>query len=316
MPVTQGCRVGRAVFLGSPAFAVPSLQALAEVAEVALVVTQPDRPAGRGRRLQEPAVKVAAQELGLPVWQPESLRGRSARERLRETGADCGVVVAYGEILRPAMLGTLPRGFLNVHASLLPRHRGASPVAGAILAGDEETGVSAMLLDAGMDTGPVLRSVRTTIAAGETRGELERRLAELGGELTREVWPLWLQGSLVPVPQEEALATMTRPLGREDGRLDWGRPAQKLERQCRAMDPWPGTFTTWDGRLLKVWGVAADGGTPGAPGEVQRDRQGVSVSCGQGALRLTRVQLEGRAAMGVTNFIQGNQQFVGARLGD
>jgi methionyl-tRNA formyltransferase len=305
----------RVVFLGSPEFAVPSLRELAEHFHVVEVITQPDRPAGRGRQIQEPPVKRAALELGLPVWQPERLRGKEAVEHLRALRPDCGVVVAYGEILRKEILEIPPKGFLNVHASLLPRYRGASPVAAAILNGDSETGVTVMLLDEGMDTGPILAQDTTPIEPSDTRGSLEARLAVLGSDLIREVVPAWLAGGLRPEPQDHSRATLTKPLTREDGRIEWTRPASYLERLCRAMDPWPGAYTHWEGGLLKVWRAdAPETDVLVEPGVVATVGSSVVVGTGKGVLRLLTVQLEGRPPMPVQDFVRGRPQFIGAKL--
>ncbi|NPV09922.1 MAG: methionyl-tRNA formyltransferase [Anaerolineae bacterium] len=313
---TQYPSGARIVFLGSPQFGVPSLRELAQHFHVVEVITQPDRPAGRGRRFQEPPVKRAARELGLPVWQPEHLRGRKALEHLRSLQPDCGVVAAYGEILPREVLDVPARGFLNVHASLLPRYRGASPVSAAILNGDGETGVSIMLLDEGMDTGPVLARDSTPIQPDDTRGSLEERLAELGADLLRDVLPGWLAGSLHPEPQDERQATITRPLTREDGEMQWTRPADYLERLCRAMDPWPGAYTHWEGTLLKVWRAEVPKTDALAePGTVVRVNGAVAVGTGRGLLRLLTVQPEGRPRMPAEEFVRGRPQFIGARLG-
>ena len=306
----------RVVFLGSPEFAVPALRALAERYDVVEVITQPDRPAGRGRRLQEPPVKAAARELGLPVWQPERLAGREARERLQALRPDCGVVVAYGELLRPSLLAIPPRGFVNVHASLLPVHRGASPVAAAILDGDAETGVTIMLLDEGMDTGPILAQERTPIRSDDTRGVVEARLAELGADLLTRVLPGWLAGEVVARPQQHEQATYSGRLEREDARIDWARPADYLERLCRAMDPWPGAYTTWEGSNLKIWrGEAAPGGEGAAPGTVAPEPGPAAVVTGQGRLRLVTVQPAGKRPLPAEEFVRGRPRFIGARLG-
>ena len=300
--------------MGSPEFAVPSLRALAEAFDIVQVITQPDRPAGRGRHLRQPPVKRVAQELGLPVWQAETLRDPQAVEHLRSLRPVCVVVAAYGEIIRPQVLRIAPRGFVNVHASLLPRYRGASPVSAAILAGEEETGVTILLLDSGMDTGPVLAQERIPIARDDTRGSLEEKLARLGADLLVRTLPAWLAGEIKPVPQGHALATVTRPLTREDGRIDWSQPASHLERLCRAMDPWPGAHTRWDGRLLRVWRGQVTTGPAAPPGTVLAWNGGVAVATGDGLLRLLVVQPEGRPPMPAEDFVRGRPQFVGSVL--
>lgn len=307
----------RIVFMGSPQFAVPSLAVLAERFDVVAVVTQPDSLAGRGRRPSAPPVKRAAEALGLPVWQPPRLRGREAIEHLRSLRPDCVVVAAYGEILPPRVLALASKGFVNVHASLLPKYRGASPIAAAILAGEAETGVSIMLLDAGMDTGPVLAEEAIAIASDDSRGSLEEKLAQLGADLLARTLPGWLAGESEPRPQDHERATCTRPLTRADGRIDWARPAAHIERLCRAMDPWPGAYTAWQGKTLKVLRGRVLAATAGAaPGTVVRRGDAVAVACGEGLLELVSVQPEGRAAMPAEAFARGRPQFVGSTLGD
>ncbi len=310
----------RVVFLGTPEFSVPSLEALAKTGqyEIVCVITQPDRPAGRGRKPRPSPVRQAAERLGLPVWTPENLRSPEAVERLRQLAPDVGVVVAYGEILRPNVLAIPPRGFVNVHASLLPKYRGASPVQAAILAGDRETGVTIMLMDAGMDTGPILAQRRIPIAEDETGASLAEKLARLGAELLVETLPRWLAGEIEPQPQDDAQASKTWRLKKEDGRVDWTRPAEFLARQVRAYTPWPGTFTTWDGKLLKIRRAhAVQRPLEGAqPGEVRSLPEGLAVATGDGWLVLDEVQLEGRKAVSGEAFLRGHPQIVGARLGE
>ncbi|MGQ9553514.1 MAG: methionyl-tRNA formyltransferase [Anaerolineae bacterium] len=305
----------RIVFMGSPEFAVPSLRVLAGRFNVVAVVTQPDRPAGRGRQLSPPPVKRVAVELGLPVWQPDSLRREEAVEYLRSFQPDCVVVAAYGEILRPPVLAVPAKGCLNVHASLLPKYRGASPISAAILAGEQETGVTIMLLDAGMDTGPILAQERLPILPEDTRASLEGKLAMLGADLLVRTLPGWLAGSLTPVPQDDSQATLSRALAREDGRIVWSQPAPYIERQCRAMDPWPGAYTYWQGKLLKVWRGRVIGAVAAAqPGTVLRTDQGIAVATGDGLLRLLSIQPEGRGPMKAEDFARGRPQFIGALL--
>lgn len=295
----------RVVFMGSPEFALPTLRALAAHYPVVGVVTQPDRPAGRGKRLTPPPVKVLAQELGLPLMQPRRLRDPEAMARLREWAPDLIVVTAYGQILRPEVL-QLPRyGCLNVHASLLPRWRGASPIQHAILAGDAETGVTIMLMDEGLDTGPILRQRATPVGPEETAGQLSARLAEMGADLLIETLPDYLAGALQPQPQDDSRATYAPLLKKEDGRLDFTRPAAYLARQVRAFDPWPGTFTNWEGQILKVkraYAVAAPSPGPG----VRLVHEGLpAVGTGEGVLVLVEVQPAGKRAMSGADFLRG-----------
>lgn len=243
----------RTVFMGSPDFAVPALRALvAANYPLAGVITQPDRPAGRGNRLTPPPVKIAALELGLEVFQPERLRAPQAMQRLREWNPDLIVVAAFGQILRPEVL-TLPRfGCINIHASLLPRYRGAAPIQAAILAGDKETGITIMLMDEGIDTGPMLSQRSIEILPTDTGGSLFEKLSVLGGELLLETLPRCLNGEIQPQPQPAEGATYAPMLKKEDGLLDFSRPAAELERKIRAFSPWPGAFMPWQGGLLKI----------------------------------------------------------------
>jgi len=310
----------RVVFLGTPEFAVPSLEALAisRQYEIVSVVTQPDRPAGRGRRVRPSPVKVAAERLGLPVWTPRTLRSPEAVARLRDLAPDVGVVVAYGEILRPEVLAIPPRGFLNVHASLLPKYRGAAPVQAAILAGDRETGVTVMVMDEGMDTGPILAQRAVPIADDETGASLAEKLARVGAELLSETLPRWLAGEIEPRPQDDAGASVARRLRKADGLLEWTKPAEVLARQVRAYTPWPGTFTTWAGKRLHVRRAHAVTRPLGGarPGEVRLWPEGLAVATGDGWLVLDEVQLEGRKAVAGMAFYHGHPQIVGARLGE
>jgi methionyl-tRNA formyltransferase len=310
--------MARVVFMGTPEFAVPSLQALAREHQVVGVVTQPDRPAGRGRRLVAPPVKELAQALGLDVIQPPTLRRPEAVERLAAWRPDVVVVAAFGQILRPAVLALPPHGCLNVHASLLPRYRGAAPIPAAILAGDERTGVTIMQMDEGLDTGPMLAQAEWPIGPEDTTGSLTEALARLGAGLLLEVLPGWLLGVVVPRPQDESQATHCRTLQKEDGLLDWSMPAAHLDRQVRACDPWPGAYTAWAGQRLKVLrarplpGVRVDA----EPGRVLDLAPGTGVATGEGVLELLEVQLAGKAAMAVHAFAQGRRDFVDSLLGN
>jgi methionyl-tRNA formyltransferase len=244
----------RTVFMGSPDFAVPALRALAADGGYDLVgvVTQPDRPAGRGNKLTSPPVKVAADELGIATIQPQKLRQTEAMEQLRAWSPDLIVVAAFGQILRPEVLDLPKYGCINVHASLLPRWRGAAPIQAAILAGDAETGITIMQMDPGIDTGPMLSQRAIPIIPEDTGGSLFEKLSALGGELLLETLPRYLGGELHPQPQPAEGATYAPMLKKEDGLLDFTRPATELERKIRAFQPWPGAFMTWQGTALKI----------------------------------------------------------------
>ena len=308
----------KVIFMGTPAFAVPALDALSETGcEIVCVYTQPDRRAGRGRRLTTPPVKQAAIERGLPVFQPASLRrDEEARGHIASLGPDLIVVVAYGLFLPSDTLVVPPLGALNIHPSLLPRHRGPSPVATAILEGDKSTGVTLMLLDEGMDSGPVIAQRETVIGADETAETLTAQLFQMGAELLAETIHPWRDGAIAPLPQVEADATITRLLKREDGAIDWRQTAAQIGRQVRAYYPWPGSFTHWNGKQLKVHqATAVDTDDGGAPGTVVELAAGVGVAAGVGALLLRRLQMEGRQAQDVEDFARGYRDFVGSMLG-
>lgn len=311
MPPLQTTRV---VFMGTPEFAVPSLRALLQHARVVGVVTQPDRPAGRGQKLIESPVKQAAQRAGVPVIQPEKLREPAALAQLTAWQPDLIVVAAFGQILKPAVLNLPPFGCINVHASLLPRWRGAAPVAAAIAAGDAETGVTLMRMDAGLDTGPLLTRSVEPIRPDDTTATLTARLAQRGADLLLATLPAYLNGEIEPQPQDEALATYAPQLRKDDGHLDFTRSAAELERRVRALTLWPGAFALWQGQPLKVLRAALAEGVNGEPGEVLPYADGVVVACGNGALRLLEVQPAGRRAMPAGDFARGARGFIGSRL--
>jgi methionyl-tRNA formyltransferase len=244
----------RTVFMGSPEFALPALRLLAERYPVVGVVTQPDKPAGRGRSLTPPPVKLLAQELGLPVFQPRRLRQPESIQQLHEWAPDLIVVAAFGQILRPEVLDLPPYGCINVHASLLPRWRGAAPIQAALLSGDEETGITIMRMDPGVDTGPVIAQRTLPITPNDTAASLSERLAEAGGSLLVETLPGYLRGELEPRPQDELAGepTYAPMLKKEDGRLDFELPALELVRRVRAFNPWPGASFEWQGQPIKV----------------------------------------------------------------
>lgn len=311
----------RLVFMGTPEHALPCLEALLEAGhEVVGVCCPPDRPAGRGRRPQEPAVKRLAAQRGLAVFQYPSLRAADAQEGLRALRPEALVVAAYGKLLPKEILGIPSLGSLNVHPSLLPRHRGPSPVVTAILEGDEVTGVTVMLLDEGMDTGPILAQREAPVREEDTTPSLTARLFRLGAALLVEVLPRWARGDLQPRRQDEARATNTRLVRKEDGQVDWRAPAVRIERRIRAYQPWPGTYTWWRGSLLKVLQAEAlPGAVVGAePGQVVdlegHQREPIVVATGEGLLLLQRVQLEGKRPVDMEEFLRGHAGFTGSRL--
>ncbi len=307
----------RLVFMGTPDFAVPALKALIASQQVVGVVTQPDRPAGRGRRLQAPPVKRVALAAGLPVYQPASLRPEAAAGPLRAWAPELIVVVAYGQILRPHILTLAPAGCLNLHASLLPRWRGASPIQHAILHGDVETGVCLMQLDQGLDTGPVYACATLPIGPGATAAGLHDALADLGAALLTKELEAILAGKLPARPQDDAQATYAPLIQKEDGRLDWRESTAALDRRLRAMTPWPGAFTTWRGQRLKiVQAVPGRVALPaGPPGLVVQHDGALFVLSGDGALRLQRLQLAGKRPVDAADFLRGQPDFVGQTVG-
>lgn len=292
--------------MGSPDFALPGLRALASRYQIVGVVTQPDRASGRGRALKPPPVKTLALELGLPLVQPEKLRQPEAVQQLRAWNPDLIVVAAFGQILKPEVLD-LPRfGCLNVHASLLPRWRGAAPINAAILAGDEETGVTIMKMDAGLDTGGILAQRAFRLSPDVTAGAAFDALSALGADLLLESLPDYLAGKLTPVPQPEDGVTYAPMLKKEDGRLDFARPADELERRVRAMNPWPGAWFEWDGNLLKVARAKTLGGEKGRASGIRLVVEGrPAVTCADGALVLEEVQPAGKRPMSGRAFLAG-----------
>lgn len=311
----------RLVFMGSPEFARPALRRLVEAGHhIVAVYTQPDRPAGRGRHLSAPPVKGVALELGLTVYQPPSLRPPEEVARLRELAPEAIVVAAYGLLLRPEVLAIPPHGCLNLHPSLLPKYRGPAPVAAAILAGEEKTGVTLMLLDPGMDSGPILAQVKVAIAPEDTTGSLAEKLAQMGAELLLEKLPLWVEGKLTPQPQDEATATFSHRLTKEEGELDLRLSARELWLRVRAFQPWPGAFTRFQGRRLEVLEAAPLPSVADAePGQVVAgpplaDEAPWGVACGEGVLGLRRVQLEGRRPIAAAEFFRGQHHLLGQRL--
>jgi methionyl-tRNA formyltransferase len=316
----------RIVFMGSPDFAVPTIRALLESAhDLVAVVTQPDKPAGRGRQSTPPAAKVFALAHGLMVLQPVNVSSPASVERLRALEPDVIVVAAYGQILRERVLELPGRGSLNVHASLLPRHRGASPVTAAILAGDDTTGVTIMEVVRALDAGPMVASVEEPISPHDTAGSLETRLAEKGSRLLVEVLDDWAAGRIEPEPQDETVSTYAAMVHRQDARIDWLLPAVEIWRRVRAYNPWPVAYTTHDGeelRILEAWPIEGDSGArPGAvleaaslPAEAGA-KMAPLVQTGAGRLALIMVQRAGKRALAGQEFLRGQRDFAGSILG-
>jgi methionyl-tRNA formyltransferase len=306
----------RIVFMGTPDFAVPVLQTLIRKGHVVGVVTQPDRPAGRGQQLQPPPVKVAAEAAHIPVYQPKSLRSEEAAIPLRDWQPDLIVVAAFGQILRPHVLDLPPHGCLNIHASLLPRWRGASPIQHAILAGDSETGISLMRMDVGMDTGPVYLQQAIPIHSDETAATLHDRLSQLGAQMLDQHLGDIVAGRLPAQPQDDSQATYAPLIKKEAGQINWQQTAAELDRLIRAMTPWPGAFTPWQGKILhsrRATPVSGNNLPSGEPGEVL---PGGIVLTGNGGLQLVDVQLEGKKAAPIADFLRGRPELIGGRLGN
>lgn len=322
----------RIIYMGTPHFAVPALEALIanmtpgtllpEGYEIVTVITRPDKPVGRGKEIIYSPVKQTALARGIPVWQPGSLKRPENIADLAAYQADLYIVAAFGQILPQAVLDQPRYGTLNIHASLLPRYRGVSPISEAILQGDPETGVTIMLLDAGVDTGPILLSRAIPIAEDDTTGSLTDKLAILGAGALLEAIPLWVQGRIVPQPQDEQKASHTHMLHKEDGQISWDRAAAVLAREVRAYQPWPGAYTYWRGKLLKIVSAHAEALEPGQdvlPGTaILRKEAGhrlLAIVTSSGYLVIDRLQLEGKKAMSAEEFLRGYPQIVGEVLG-
>ena len=309
----------RTVFMGSPGFAVPSLEHLVRSGyDVVGVYTQPDRPAGRGRDPAPLPVKDTAVRIGLPVFQPGSLRSPEALAQLEELKPDIIVVCAFGQILTQAVLDIPPHQCVNVHFSLLPRHRGASPVAAAILTGDEFTGVSIQLVRVKLDTGPVLARAAVPISPHDNTGTLTEKLALVGADLLLEALTGWWRDEITPRPQDEKEATYFSRIDKEAGEIDWNESAEEIARKVRAYYPWPGSYTTWRGRQLKLIEAEALPGekSSGSGKVVALSAQRVGIGTGKGVLDILRVQLEGKKAMSTADFLRGQRDFTSSLLPD
>jgi methionyl-tRNA formyltransferase len=299
----------RIVFMGSPDFAVPVLEALARNYPLVGVVTQPDRPAGRGGKPHPPAVKKSAIQLNLPIIQPEKLRHPEAMGQLQAWKPDLVIVAAFGQILRQEVLDLAPYGCINVHASLLPRWRGAAPIQASILTGDTETGITIMKMDAGVDTGPILSQHAVTISLEETGGSLFEKLSLLGADLLLETLPRYLSGELIPTPQLEEGVTYAPRLAREDGRLDFTRSALELERRVRAYAPWPGTWLEWKGAPLKILHTRVSEFASPGPGVRLTIEGNPALGTGNGILILEQVQPAGKKTMSGKDFLLGERDW-------
>ena len=306
--------MAKIVFMGTPDFALPSLRGLLARYEVAAVVTQPDRPAGRSKALRQSPVKQVALAAGIPIFQPKRLREPAAVEALRRIEADVYVVAAFGQILPQSVLD-LPRyGTINVHASLLPRWRGAAPIQAAIRAGDAASGVTIMLLDAGLDTGPLLARRAIELSSDETGSSLHDKLAQLGAELLLDTLPKHMSGDCAPQAQDDSLATVAPQISKLEGEIDWAEPAAAIDRHVRAFTPWPGTYTVWQGKELKIIAGRAGGGVA-APGQVVDKGGVIGIGTGAGLYLPRQLQLPGKKRLSVADFVNGRRDFIGAQLG-
>ncbi len=307
------------VFMGTPDFAVPALHALIQAPDLTVtgVVTQPDRPAGRGQALRQSPVKVAGLAAGLPVFQPRSLKQAGALDHLREWAPDVLVVAAFGQILRKDALELAPWGSVNVHASILPRWRGAAPIQYAIRAGDKQTGITIMKMDEGLDTGPILSMRYLPLRPGETGASLHDRLAQLGGDLLVPTLLGYLCGEITPHPQLEEGVTLAPSLKKEEGRIDWDQTAVEIDRLVRAFTPWPGTFTTFDGGHLKIHAgmPLPDRSSSGAPGTLIAVDGGLGAVTGKGVYQITELQPAGKRRMSAEAFRAGRVDTIGQVLG-
>jgi len=309
--------MNRVVFMGTPDFAVPTLRALLSATEIEVlgVVTQPDRPAGRGNTIQQSAVKQVAVAANVPVLQPAKLRDPVAFEQLQAWAPDLIVVAAFGQILRQDVLDLPPLGCINVHASMLPRWRGAAPIQAAIRAGDAQTGITIMKMDAGLDTGPILAQRSIPILPTDTGQSLHDKLAVLGGPFLIETLSDYVLGRCLPQPQDESLQTYAPMLKKEEGLIHWNEPIAIIERQVRAFDPWPGTFTHWNGQVLKILSGTVIDDSSAPPGKVLRIPNGtIAIATGSGSYAPQYVQIAGRPAAPILAFVNGHNGFIGSVL--
>jgi methionyl-tRNA formyltransferase len=311
----------RIVFMGSPGFSVPSLEQLKISGyDVVAVYTQPDRPSGRGRALAMSPIKEAALKWNIPVKQPASLRAPEALAELAGLKPDVILICAFGQILPQALIDLPPRQCLNVHFSLLPRHRGASPVAAAILAGDEFTGVSIQLVKFKLDTGPVLASAYIPISPDDNTGSLLEKLGIVGARLLQEALIGWLNSTLLPLPQDESKASYFGQVKKEDGEIDWQQSAVEIWRRVRAYYPWPGCFTYWRGKQLKIneaFYLSSEGKeATGSVVALTSDEGDLGIITGDGTLVVKNIQYAGKKALSAAEFLRGQRDFIGSKLPD
>ncbi len=302
--------------MGTPDFAAGSLKSLIDAGyEITAVVTQPDRPKGRSGQPVFSPVKEVAVAAGIPVLQPVRIKNPEETAKLLEYPADIYVIAAFGQILSKEILDQPRLGCINVHASLLPRYRGASPIQRVILNGEKETGITIMQMNEGLDTGDILYSKSLELAPDETFETLHDRLMNLGGETLLEALPLIEAGKITPAPQDDSLSNYAPLIKKEDGKIDWKKSSVQLYAQVRAFNPWPGAFTRLDGKVLKIWGAEPAEGK-GNPGEViSVDKKSFTVACGEGALKIVSLQPEGKKKMDTASFLLGNKIETGTRLG-
>lgn len=302
----------RTIFCGTPAFGLPALRLLLTEPDfsVGAVFTQPDRPRGRGRESSQSPIKEAALKAGVAVYQPHTMRSQEVTDLVARIKPDAAVIIAYGQIIPQALLGIPRLGWINLHASMLPKYRGAAPVQRAILAGERQTGLTVMQIDAGLDTGPILEQVEVDIGADETSTELLERMSRLGAPVMLETLRALNGGKLTPKRQDNALATFAPPLKKEEGRIDWTQSASAIYNRIRAFDPWPGAYTHFRGRLCHFWGTPVEsdsaGALPAECGLIVQKAQSVLVACGRSTcLRLASVRLEGRKRVTAVEFANG-----------
>ncbi len=306
----------RIVFMGTPGFACPTLERLIERGEnIVAVVTQPDRPKGRGQKEEPPPVKALALRHGIPVFQPVKVRTPESVERIREMNPDLIVVVAFGQILPQSLLDIPPRGCINVHSSLLPRYRGAAPLNWVIINGETETGVTTMLMDAGLDTGDMLLVKRTNIDPDEDASSLHDRMALMGADALAETLELLIAGNLKPVKQDDAKTCYAPLLKKDTGEINWSSSPVEIKNLVRGVTPWPGAYTRLNGLLLKIFLVRIGEGS-GVPGTVLKcGKEGIEVACNQGSIMIEELQLEGKKRLSARDFLSGYAIPSGLRLG-